>query len=691
MSDTKEYVENRMLMEFDRLSFAEFTSQGIQMSFDDFRRQCRVLAALSNGSAAVPKASNETQINVDRVSKAIAHEKLKEAEKKAQIELGTWSENESTMVFGSGNKNPSLEATYENLAKRYASLITLEDQKSEIEAFLHDKTIALRSFQRYWDIDYSHKRWIAFWWMAAKDANQNICKVSAVEDRLARFVYALEDTLRAGNRNNKYGMDNGSAEDKLACGHGFFNKFCEAFFGYHPDDVFVGLINPKMAQMTKNAALTVFIHHTLKGDRKELYEAIQACQDCEANRAQREMIDRFLNDVYKVLDLEIKREFGDHEKLFKPLLQEFAPTAEWVKFPTPEEAEKIHFSIVQKRIPALTPQEIKALSLEQIKTLEALFETLTERYQCPMDLRFPKNPIRIQRHPGIALLLQVFENEHLQVLNNCPLSSRKLNLGQKLFVLNPISSDELKGRLEKYGEHGPLVCAKKEIIFFAVAANDCLQKAALLIEILDKTYDVESFRKLNREIEDLLKKPETLALRSNAEAILQKLHNGKRGEVSELELSSADIDFLQPLWSFKLDPRLGLSQIEKKCNADKVPNAASMVPIFDHSPGQRLNPELRIIFSSSRGDILLTPRGGFPVSAMQLRDLQENRQLQVNGSPLQAQVPNAGMPVPVAAGPAVPPLVQIPVNPVPVAQPPAPVVPTPAAAPVQNAFRSRRF
>lgn len=669
MSDSKENVEASLINENQRRSFFELISQGFSIDLAEFQRQFRIMTALSNGSSAVPKASHETRIHVDRISQDKAQQRLKEAERKAQIEIGNWSENESTMTLGDVD-NPTLEATFQNLAKRYVIFITLDARKVEIESYLYDKPIALRSFKYYWVINDAYKRWLSFWWLAANDASQEICKISTVKTRLAQFVYALEDTLRNGNRDKK-GIDNGLAADtNPSCGHGFYNKFGEAFFGLHPDNVFIGRIKPMMAELTKKIARAVYINQSSNGDRKVLYEAIQACRSYIANSLQRDLVDRFLSHVYGALDLEIKRTFGDHEKLFSPLLQEYAATAEWVEIPAPEEADKL--VAASDIIPALTPQEIEALRLSQIKTLQEILETISERYQCPIDSRFPANPVRVQRHPsGKELLLQVFGSERLKELNVCPLSRYVLNLGQKRLVQVPMKSDELKEHLEEYGEHGPLVCAKKEMIFFAVAANDYLQQAASLIETLDKDHQ-DNINEFKIELEVLLAKVENLELKNNAQIILQKLQNGQREAVSKLELSEADITLLKPLWSSKLDPSLGLSQGANKRNVERAHNAAS-ASTQSHNP--ILDRDLDLLASAGSGDFvapLIMSNNRF--GNLDRRSNQRSERPEGYSRAMQAQgFPRNGN------GPAL--QVQAP-----------PVQAQPVAAPVtQNAMLSRRF
>lgn len=503
MSEYKGEMEVKLNVERKRAGETKFSSEidAILREFSEFgigpaeaiARQRRVLFALSNESLNM-----QNQAHITRTDQHQAKQNLAHAEKKAKIELGAWGAKESTMVFA---QNPTMQATMNNLEKRYIDKFDLTAQQKEILEFLKDKPIALRSFWRYWNSHHSMSVLITYWWLAATDTNKEICDHSTVADRQGRFVYALEDTLRSGNR-DELGKDDGDEWDKApSCAVGFRNKFCEALFGYHPDDVFVGDIKITMGNLTKKAALAVYCGRR-RSDRKELYDALKSQ---EANAIQLSLIETFLSDVKKQLTLDVIKEFGDHQDLFKSFIEEYTPSAEYAEVPKPD----------------------KIFEKEELQ-----FAELYSRYTCPIELTFPEDPVRVSRHPaGGNLVFQLYEKETILSLKNpvCPVSNRSWILA------------------EGPEKHGPLLSAKKEMIYFAVFAYEWLKQTPKeLFENLQ-----EEFKK----IETLLSDKNHSNLIKSAKEIVETLRMGEK--ISDQRLNPKEKSYLSLLLTFpKTKPKL---------------------------------------------------------------------------------------------------------------------------------------
>lgn len=160
-----------------------------------------------------------------------------------------------------GAANFTLATTHENLRRRYGRM-TEDMQFSilvEMETYLQKigRPVAMRGMDHYchlkylngavndlWGGDREVPEMLCLWWLAATDAS---ITTSTVENRMAAFVIALENSIRGHNRDNEAGFDDGARNDRPACRYGFKNNFAESFrkslYAVHPDNVFTPELN----------------------------------------------------------------------------------------------------------------------------------------------------------------------------------------------------------------------------------------------------------------------------------------------------------------------------------------------------------------------------------------------------------------------------------------------------------------
>lgn len=507
MAESKSLMEAFIRRISEEMGISPEEARGLDITPETFERQKRVMYAHSRDSLL-------KGVNVEHISAAKAKELFSENERKARVEDqgNRWDLNESTMNFGTDTNNRSIEATINNLSRRYIHPLKLnskglintffEQQYKAMKEFLDDKPVALRSIKHYWINVSDSQLMLVNWWLAANDVDPEILKFSTKEVRLERFVYALEDTLRNGNRNNA-GKDDGYARDiKPSCGTGFANKFCEAFFGLHPDNVFVGKIRPVMADLTQKTTFQVYLKLST-GDRKELYEALKSKT---LKDGQKEKIESFLSDVHGALTENVKKAFGNNVSLFLPLVDEYAPAAEHYELPLPETIEQ---------------------NTKKVEQLKNMIEELSREYHCVIDATLPNDPVRISNHPAgeVPAAYHMYKRQSISQLKKCPVSSVDLDFNKS-----------------------PLLSCRKELVFYAVLALEWINKMPkALFEIAASSKDF-NFNDELKEITEVLQAKANEEQVKAAREVLKKLK--AKGEISAQEMNPWDVQHLKLLWSF---------------------------------------------------------------------------------------------------------------------------------------------
>lgn len=538
--ESKLEIEDKIIQEFRDLGLSE----------RDIERQLQKYYALTND----PNKTPEKIIKVKRVNKSMAEALSAEKDRKATLTSmeGSYSNiNESTMNVGNDKNNHTIQMTFDNLEKRYIGKRNLEQQKSEIAAFFANNEIALRSLNYYW---YSKKELISYWWLAANDTSPEITKLSSVDIRKKQFVYAFEDTLRSGNRDIQ-GNDDGIARDRNpSCGIGFTNKFCEAMFGLHPDNVFVGKIKPMMANLTLKTARGVYLKK-LSGERKELFDALTTD---DSSNYQENLINKFLSDVHRSLAENVKKEFGDNEKLFLPLIEEYSATAQYVPLPSPEEVEKnnqIVLSLKKQYKDILSGYQSSSKNQKEDKEDdETRKERMEDPYKCPITLQFMTDPVRLK-------VFQKHAFERSELVTWLAKSNYNPLTGEELSSKNFEPDEALKAEIENYlkgndnkkdnkaDQQLEVVLSKdQEMVFFIVFALEWFNKMPKELHEFDSIHQVfkqeridlqASFEHLYKNHPDLIK---------SARGTLKKLK--EKQSIPENEMKSVEVNNLRKFWTF---------------------------------------------------------------------------------------------------------------------------------------------
>lgn len=262
--------------------------------------------------------------------------------------------------------NFTLTKTLKNLHARYGHLAQRHHWNKILDEILaYARTAAATNRYAYQGAEYyshrskqdwdAHDRWdvsraftvpqsMYLWWLAANDTAADVTRCSPVATRRKVFLEALEDTVRAHNRDNPEGIDAGGSSSP-SCRMGFKNKFAESFKeikgALHPANVYF----PDIGGHIRGRGTKFFLMHFLAKSTKEQMDIKAAFEAVTLNKEQVALIETIKKVVGEQLIRYVPEQLGVTETpaeatSVKKAIDDFIANIEYVALPPIMDDEK---------------------------------------------------------------------------------------------------------------------------------------------------------------------------------------------------------------------------------------------------------------------------------------------------------------------------------------------------------------